>query len=111
MPDRAAMRLPLPPRTVPAAFAGVFLAMAAPGFSAETAAANKPDPSDPVARIRDEGMNRSEVMATLLALTDLNGPRLTGSPGLRRAIEVGDEDPEATLCARSEERTSELQSH
>lgn len=42
--------------------------------------------TDPVARIRDEGMNRSEVMATLLALTDLNGPRLTGSPGLRRAI-------------------------
>ena len=87
MPDRAAMRLPLLPRTVPAAFACLFLAMAAPGFSAETAAANKPDPSDPVARIRDEGMNRSEVMATLLALTDLNGPRLTGSPGLRRAIE------------------------
>ena len=43
--------------------------------------------SDPIARIRDEGLNRSQVMATLAALTDLNGPRLTGSPGLQRARE------------------------
>ncbi len=43
--------------------------------------------SDPIARIRDEGLNRSQVMATLAALTDLNGPRLTGSPGLQRASE------------------------
>jgi carboxypeptidase Q len=51
------------------------------------APAPAPVAADPVARIRDEGMNRSEIMPTLLALTDLNGPRLTGSPGLRRAIE------------------------
>src|SRR5690348_16826566 len=35
---------------------------------------------DPIARIRDEGLNRSHVMETLSYLTDVIGPRLTGSP-------------------------------
>lgn len=43
--------------------------------------------TDPVSRLRDEGLNRSEVMATLVHLTDIVGPRLTGSPELRRASE------------------------
>jgi carboxypeptidase Q len=43
--------------------------------------------SDPIARIRDEGLNRSEVMQTLSYLTDVIGPRLTGSPNLKRANE------------------------
>jgi carboxypeptidase Q len=43
-------------------------------------------PSD-VQRIIDEGMKRSQVMATLSYLTDVIGPRLTGSPGLKRANE------------------------
>ncbi|MBY0573649.1 MAG: M20/M25/M40 family metallo-hydrolase [Undibacterium sp.] len=38
-------------------------------------------------KIRDEGMNRSQVMQTLSTLTDEIGPRLTGSPGLRKAGE------------------------
>ena len=42
---------------------------------------------DPVARIRDEGMNRSQVMRTASYLMDVIGPRLTGSPNLRRANE------------------------
>jgi hypothetical protein len=42
---------------------------------------------DAVALIRDEGMNRSQVMQTLEYLTDVIGPRLTGSPNLRRANE------------------------
>jgi hypothetical protein len=46
-----------------------------------------PDPNDPVQRIRDEGTNRSQVMQTLNALTNVIGPRLTGSPGMRRANE------------------------
>jgi len=46
-----------------------------------------PVSTDPIARIRDEGLNRSEVMATLSHLTDIIGPRLTGSPELRRASE------------------------
>jgi hypothetical protein len=43
--------------------------------------------NDPIARIRDEGSNRSEVMDTLTYLTDVIGPRLTGSPNLKRANE------------------------
>jgi carboxypeptidase Q len=46
-----------------------------------------PDPNDPVQRIRDEGTNRSQVMQTLSYLTNVIGPRLTGSPGMRRANE------------------------
>src|SRR5438552_17062165 len=40
-----------------------------------------------VDRIREEGFNRSEVMQTLSYLTDVIGPRLTGSPNLKRANE------------------------
>lgn len=47
----------------------------------------KKDPNDPVEKIRDEGMNRSQVMQTLSYLTDVIGPRLTGSPNLKRANE------------------------
>ncbi len=43
--------------------------------------------NDPIERIRDEGLNRSQVMTTLSYLTDVIGPRLTGSPELRRANE------------------------
>jgi carboxypeptidase Q len=44
-----------------------------------------PDPNDPIVRIRDEGMNRSQVMQTLSYLSDVIGPRLTASPNMRRA--------------------------
>src|SRR3989440_1991844 len=40
-----------------------------------------------IAQIREEGFNRSQVMATLSYLTDVIGPRLTGSPQLQRANE------------------------
>ena len=43
--------------------------------------------NDPIERIKDEGMNRSQVMQTLSYLTDVIGPRLTGSPGMKRANE------------------------
>ncbi|HEV2860913.1 MAG TPA: M20/M25/M40 family metallo-hydrolase [Pyrinomonadaceae bacterium] len=46
-----------------------------------------PDPNHPLRRIRDEGLNRSQVMQTLSYLTDVIGPRLTGSPGMKRANE------------------------
>jgi carboxypeptidase Q len=46
-----------------------------------------PDPNDPIVRIKDEGMNRSQVMATLSYLSDVIGPRLTGSPNMKRANE------------------------
>jgi hypothetical protein len=41
--------------------------------------------SDPVERIRDEGLHRSQAMETLVYLTEVIGPRLSGSPGMRRA--------------------------
>ncbi len=36
-------------------------------------------------RIRDEGLHHSQVMETLFHLTDVIGPRLTGSPQLKQA--------------------------
>lgn len=39
-----------------------------------------------VARIRDEGLNRSQVMETFNYLTTVIGPRLTASPAFRRAV-------------------------
>jgi carboxypeptidase Q len=38
-----------------------------------------------IERIRDEGLNRSEVMDHLWWLTEVHGPRLTGSPSIRHA--------------------------
>src|SRR5438034_384980 len=49
--------------------------------------ATAPASSEVIAKIRDEGFNRSQVMATLSYLTDVIGPRLTGSPQLHRANE------------------------
>src|SRR3982074_1718746 len=46
-----------------------------------------PDPNDPIVRIKDEGMNRSQVMQTLSYLSDVIGPRLTASPGMKRSNE------------------------
>src|SRR5256714_11567094 len=46
-----------------------------------------PDPNDPVQRIRDEGLNRSQVMQTLNYLTNVIAPRLTGSTNMKRANE------------------------
>lgn len=38
-----------------------------------------------IAKIKDEGMNRSQALATIRYLTDVIGPRLTNSPAQRRA--------------------------
>jgi carboxypeptidase Q len=46
-----------------------------------------PDPNDPIQRIKEEGTKRSEVMQTLSYLSDVIGPRLTASPGMKRANE------------------------
>ena len=40
---------------------------------------------DAIYRIKDEGLNRSEVMEIASYLTDVYGPRLTGSPNIRMA--------------------------
>ena len=40
-----------------------------------------------VSRIRDEGLNRSQVMDLVGYMSDVLGPRLTASPSMRRAQE------------------------
>lgn len=40
-----------------------------------------------VSKIKDEGFNRSQVMNILSYLTDVHGPRLTNSPGYRKAAD------------------------
>lgn len=42
-------------------------------------------PTNPVEKIKDEGMNRSQAMQTMHYLTDVIGARLTNSPAQRRA--------------------------
>lgn len=44
-------------------------------------------PKETIDKIRDEGMNRSQVMQTLSYMTDVIGGRLTGSPNMKRANE------------------------
>ena len=70
------------------------LSLAPAGFlAARSALAQSPPPAPrsaaarPIAQIREEGLQRSQVMETLEYLTDVIGPRLTGSPGLKRANE------------------------
>ncbi|HTK37162.1 MAG TPA: M20/M25/M40 family metallo-hydrolase [Pyrinomonadaceae bacterium] len=44
-------------------------------------------PKEVIDKIRDEGLNKSQVMQTLSYLTDVIGERLTGSPNLKHANE------------------------
>ena len=52
---------------------------------AGTALAQEPVDQAMVQKIREEGLNHSKVMETAFYLTDVAGPRLAGSPGLKRA--------------------------
>jgi carboxypeptidase Q len=54
---------------------------------ATTAAAQSPVDTAGVGRLLDQAMNRSEVMQNLQHLSDVIGPRLSGSPAMRRANE------------------------
>lgn len=58
--------------------AGLLSPVAALGQATATA-------TDAIEKIRDEGMNRSQAMSTIRYLTDVIGPRLTNSPGQKRA--------------------------
>ena len=58
-----------------------------PATTQGATAAPAKDPNDPIERIKDEGMNRSQVMQTLSYLSDVIGPRLTASPGMKRSNE------------------------
>ena len=62
-------------------------AAAQSGPVSSTAAGHERVDLDAIYRIKDEGLQRSEVMDTLSYLTDIHGPRLTNSPNIRRAAE------------------------
>jgi hypothetical protein len=57
------------------------------GATPQQAQTPQRDPNDPIEKIKDEGMNRSQVMQTLSYLSDVIGPRLTASPNMKRANE------------------------
>ena len=58
-----------------------------PATKAATKAETTTASTDPIERIKEEGLKHSQVMATLSYLTDVIGPRLTGSPNMKRANE------------------------
>jgi carboxypeptidase Q len=78
---------------MPQRFRALFTLIIITLITASAALAQQPtptpsvDPNDPIVRIREEGLKRSQVMQTLSYLTDVIGPRLTGSPNLKRANE------------------------
>lgn len=47
--------------------------------------AQEPVDQAAIQKIREEGLNKSQVMQTAFYLTDVSGPRLANSPGLKRA--------------------------
>ena len=53
-------------------------------ISAQQAPAERVD-YDAIYKIKEEGFQRSKVMEILSWLTDVYGPRLTNSPGFRKA--------------------------
>jgi hypothetical protein len=71
-------------------FAGVLLiyVLLVPVFSlGQTAPKIFETPADVAKQIKEEGTKRSQVMQTLSYMSDVIGPRLTGSPGMKRANE------------------------
>jgi hypothetical protein len=68
-------------RKLPALVALALLALPLPAAAAE------PVDWEAVNRIRNEGFHHSQVVETARGLTEVVGPRLTGSPGMRRANE------------------------
>ncbi|HEX6694346.1 MAG TPA: M20/M25/M40 family metallo-hydrolase [Longimicrobiales bacterium] len=65
----------------------VFALLLATSVLTSTAAAQDPVNAAMVARIRDEGLNRSQVMDHISWLSDVYGPRLQGSPAMQQAAD------------------------
>jgi carboxypeptidase Q len=69
---------------------GVLLALlltAAPAMAQVAAPAGEKVDYDAIYKIKDEGFQRSQVMETASWLTDVHGPRLTGSPSFKAAAD------------------------
>ncbi|OOQ59109.1 M28 family metallopeptidase [Mucilaginibacter pedocola] len=62
----------------------LYTCMALTGLAA-SAFAQEPVDAAAVAKIREEGLNHSKVMDIAFNITDVSGPRLSNSPGLKRA--------------------------
>src|SRR5215467_7362087 len=58
-----------------------------PNLAAAQESSSSTRTNDAVGRIIEEGMNHSQAMTNLSYLCDVIGPRLTGSPNMKRANE------------------------
>src|ERR1043166_2641932 len=67
--------------------AAVFIGLIFCHFNIRAAEEKSANSKDPIAQIIEEGMNHSQAMTNLSYLCNVIGPRLTGSPNLRRANE------------------------
>ena len=74
-------------RKIISAFALYAVLLPAMAFGQATAPAVYEAPKEVIDKIKDEGMNRSQVMNTLSYMTDVIGGRLTNSPSMKRANE------------------------
>jgi hypothetical protein len=82
-------------RTAAAATLALTALVSAPLFDTSVVAQSAVSPAgagealdyDAIYKIKDEALNRSQVMETLSYLTDVHGPRLTNSPNMRAAAE------------------------
>jgi hypothetical protein len=71
-------------------YTAILLAITGLLFSSSPLMAQAPQEKvdlDAVAKIKDEGLKRSQVMEILSYITDVSGPRLTGSPNIKAAQE------------------------
>lgn len=62
----------------------LFTTLLCAGITGSLFAQDTPDPAM-IQKIREEGLKHSQVMDIAFHLTDVSGPRLSGSPGLKRA--------------------------
>jgi len=74
-------------RRVPVSILRFALLVVTAAAARSVSAQGEPVDVSAVARIRDEAFNRSQVMSLMSYLTDVHGPRLTGSPVARRAAD------------------------
>jgi hypothetical protein len=65
----------------------LLVGMLLPAPAAGAGQAAEPVDLDAIFKIKEEGFQRSEVMEVMSWLTDVHGPRLTGSPGLQSAAD------------------------
>ena len=68
-------------------FAPIVLAAAVLALPAQRVAAQEPVDGATITRIKDEALQRSQVMETMSWLTDVYGPRLANSPNIRKAAD------------------------